>query len=107
VALEAARENVRGARLILGTTLADAGAIRYDAILSNPPLHTGLVEDHAQLEQLIADAPARLSPTGVLQIVVQRRVPLDRLLAKRFATVTIAAETSRYRVWRASGKVVR
>jgi 16S rRNA (guanine1207-N2)-methyltransferase len=103
VALEAARENVPGAQLLLGTALADAGSARYDAILSNPPLHKGLVEDHAQLEQLIADAPAPLQPGGILQIVVQRRVPLDRLLAKPFATVTIAAENGRYRVWRAAG----
>jgi 16S rRNA (guanine1207-N2)-methyltransferase len=101
VALEAARENVPGARLVLGATLADAGANRYDAILSNPPLHKGLAEDHTQLERLIAEAPAHLSAGGVLQVVVQRRVPLDRLLAARFGSVTIAAENGRFRVWRA------
>jgi 16S rRNA (guanine1207-N2)-methyltransferase len=101
VALEAARENVPGARLLLGATLADAGANRYDVILSNPPLHKGLAEDHTQLEQLIAEAPAHLSAGGVLQVVVQRRVPLDRLLAARFGSVTIAAENGRFRVWRA------
>ena len=57
----------------------------YEAILSNPPLHRGIAEDHALLEQLIADAPAHLAPGGVLQIVVQRRLPLERLLAKHFA----------------------
>jgi 16S rRNA (guanine1207-N2)-methyltransferase len=103
VALAAARENVPGAQLLLGTTFADAGSARYDAILSNPPLHKGLAEDHTQLEQLIADAPAHLRPGGILQIVVQRRIPLDRLLAKNFATVSVVAETSRYRVWRAHG----
>jgi 16S rRNA (guanine1207-N2)-methyltransferase len=101
VALEAAHENVPAARLALGATLADAGATRYDAILSNPPLHHRLTEDHALLEQLIADAPRHLAPAGVLQIVVQRRVPLDRLLARYFAAVTLPAENSRYRVWRA------
>jgi 16S rRNA (guanine1207-N2)-methyltransferase len=101
VALAAARDNVAGAQLILGTTPADAGSALYDAILSNPPLHKGLAEDHAQLERLIADAPAHLRPGGVLQIVVQRRVPLDRLLAKTFATVSVVAETGRFRVWRA------
>jgi 16S rRNA (guanine1207-N2)-methyltransferase len=105
VALEAARANVPGARLILGATLTGAGATRYDAILSNPPLHKGLAEDHAQLEQLVADAPAHLNPDGVLQVVVQRRVPLDRLLANRFATVAVAAETGRFRVWRAHGSL--
>ncbi len=103
VALEAARENVPGARLVLGAALADAGAARYDAILSNPPLHQGLAEDHAQLEQLIADAPKHLKAGGVLQIVVQRRIPLDRLFVKHFAGASVVAENSRYRVWRAQG----
>ncbi len=101
VALEAARENVTGARLVLGTGLADAGRTDYAAILSNPPLHRGIAEDHALLEQLIADAPAHLRSGGYLQIVVQRRVPLERLLAKRLTDVSIVAENGRYRVWRA------
>lgn len=100
VALEAARENVPGARTVLGTSVRDARDIRYDAILSNPPLHRGVAEDHTLLEQLIADAPARLKPDGVMQIVVQRRIPLDRLLAAAFATVTVVAENGRFRVWR-------
>ncbi len=102
VALEAARENVAGARLLLGASLADAGNTRYDAILSNPPLHKGVAEDHTLLERLIGDAPAHLKPNGILQIVVQRRLPLDRVLAARFATIAVAAETGRFRVWRAT-----
>ena len=101
VALEAARENVPGARTVLGTRLADAGNATYDAILSNPPLHTGLAEDHTHLEALIRDAPAHLEPGGLLQMVAQRRLPLDRLLAQHFATAAIVAETGSYRVWRA------
>jgi 16S rRNA (guanine1207-N2)-methyltransferase len=101
VALEAARENVPGARVVAGTRVTDAGKVTYAAILSNPPLHTGLAEDHAHLERLVADAPARLSPGGLLLMVVQRRVPLDRMLAERFASATVVAETGRYRVWRA------
>jgi 16S rRNA (guanine1207-N2)-methyltransferase len=100
VALEAARENVPAARLVPGTALADAGRRDYDAILSNPPLHAGIAEDHALLDRLAAEAPSHLAPGGLLQMVVQRRVPLDRRLALHFATVEIAAETGRYRVWR-------
>ena len=81
VALEAARENVPGARGVPGTRVADAGCKAYAAILSNPPLHQGAAEDHTLLEQLVADAPSRLAPGGMLQIVVQRRLPLDRLFA--------------------------
>ena len=104
VALEAARENVLGARIIAGTRLADAGKATYAAILSNPPLHEGIAEDHAHLARLVADAPSRLTPGGVLQMVVQRRVPLDRMLADRFASAAVIAETGRYRVWRATAR---
>jgi 16S rRNA (guanine1207-N2)-methyltransferase len=102
VALEAVQENVPRARRTLGARLADAEPAHYQAILSNPPLHEGVAEDHALLERLIADAPASLAPQGVLQIVVQRRVPLDRLLGRDFAQVQIVAENGRYRVWRAT-----
>jgi 16S rRNA (guanine1207-N2)-methyltransferase len=102
VALEAVRENVGTARRVLGARVADAGSVRYQAILSNPPLHAGVAEDHALLERLIADAPAALVAGGVLQLVVQRRVPLDRLLARHFARAEVVAETGRYRVWRAA-----
>lgn len=101
LALEAAHENVPQARLVLGTGLADAGRRDYDAILSNPPLHSGIAEDHALLDRLLAEASSHLAPGGLLQIVVQRRVPLERRLAQHFAKVEIAAETGRYRVWRA------
>jgi 16S rRNA (guanine1207-N2)-methyltransferase len=101
VALAAARENVPAAHCMLGTTLGAVGAARYHAILSNPPLHRGVTEDHALLEGLIAAAPAHLRAGGVLAIVVQRRVPLQRLLAQHLGSVAIAAETGGYRVWRA------
>jgi 16S rRNA (guanine1207-N2)-methyltransferase len=101
VALAAARENVPGANLILGTRLADAPARDYAAILCNPPLHQGVAEDRTLLERLIAEAPSRLAPQGCLQLVVQRRVALDRLLGGHFAEAEVVAETRRYRVWRA------
>jgi len=53
------------------------------------------------LESLIADAPAHLRDGGHLQMVVQRRIPLERLLAKHFGDVAIVAQNGRYRVWRA------
>jgi 16S rRNA (guanine1207-N2)-methyltransferase len=101
VALVALAENVPPARPILGVQIADAGRCRYDAILSNPPLHDGIVEDRTLLERLVNHAPAHLAPGGHLQLVVQRRVPLDRLLGRQLAKVETVAETGRYRVWRA------
>ena len=104
VALEAARENVPGGRPVLGTSVADAGYKAYAAILSNPPLHQGAMEDHTLLDNLIADAPSHLTPGGLLQIVVQRRLPLDRLFAEHFGSADVVAENGRYRVWRAVKK---
>jgi 16S rRNA (guanine1207-N2)-methyltransferase len=101
VALQAARENVPAARLTLGTGLADARERDYAAILSNPPLHQGIAEDRTRLDRLVSDAPSRLSQGGCLQLVVQRRVALERLLGRHFGKVDAVAETGRYRVWRA------
>lgn len=99
VALEAARENVPAGRPLTGTRIADARHHHYSAIVSNPPLHQGVAEDHALLERLVADAPSHLAPGGMLQIVVQRRLPLDRLFAKHFGQADVVAENGRYRVW--------
>ena len=100
-AVEAARENVPSARHAVGMRLADAGQPAYQVILSNPPLHQGIAEDRAALQRLIADAPAYLAAGGILQIVVQRRLALDRLFARHFADAGVVAENGRYRVWRA------
>jgi 16S rRNA (guanine1207-N2)-methyltransferase len=101
VALEAARQNVPAASFTLGASLAEAGRRHYAAILSNPPLHQGIAEDRTLLDRLVADAPSRLAPGGHMQLVVQRRVALERQLGGHFAKVEVVAETSRYRVWRA------
>lgn len=101
VALLAAAENVAGAPAILGTSLKATGTTRYDAILSNPPLHAGVGEDHSALERLMAQAPKHLRPGGILQMVVQRRLPLGQSLAPLFSEHSVVAETGRFRVWRA------
>ncbi len=101
VALEAVRENVPTAGRTLGAGVADARGRGYDLIVSNPPLHQGIAEDRGLLERLIADAPAHLAPDGCLQLVVQRRIPLERLLRGHFANIETLAETGRYWVWRA------
>jgi 16S rRNA (guanine1207-N2)-methyltransferase len=101
VALEAVRENVPGARRVLGIRVADADRRDYQIILSNPPLHQGIAEDRGPLEQLISDAAAHLVPNGCLQLVVQRRVALERLLTRHFPKAEAVAQTGQHRVWRA------
>jgi 16S rRNA (guanine1207-N2)-methyltransferase len=104
VALVAARENVPGAALVLGASLAAVGAQKFDLIISNPPLHLGFRETTEPLLRLIAEARGHLSADGQLVLVVQRRIALDDALAKVFGTVETVADDGRYRVWRAWGR---
>ena len=95
LALEAARENVPGARLVLTADIAELAG-RFDAILSNPPLHDGHAEDLKAFEGLIAACPRLFMPQAVLRVVVQGRIVARRLLERGFAIVTEVARTSRY-----------
>ncbi len=101
LALVAARENVPDARTIAGDRLRTVGAQRYDAILSNPPIHDGVAENPEVLRRLIAEASAHLAIGGVLQFVVQRRVKVRPLLEAAFSAIDILADDGRFTVWRA------
>ncbi|HXE70675.1 MAG TPA: methyltransferase [Hyphomicrobiaceae bacterium] len=100
VALLAAKENVPIGQTILASSLGGAAGL-WDAILSNPPLHAGMAESHAALTQLIVEAPAHLRRGGLLQLVLQRRLPVEDLLARHLGQVRILADNGRYRVWSA------
>jgi 16S rRNA (guanine1207-N2)-methyltransferase len=103
LALTAAKENVPAGQPILASSLAGAGG-RWHAILSNPPLHVGMAESHAALNALIAQAPAHLRRDGTLQIVLQRRLAVEALLARNLTDVRILADNGRYRVWSARSR---
>ena len=100
VALLAAKENVPTGQAILASSLSAAAGL-WDAIFSNPPLHAGMAESHAALTQLIVEAPAQLRRGGLLQLVLQRRLPVEDLLAQHLGQVRILADNGRYRVWSA------
>jgi 16S rRNA (guanine1207-N2)-methyltransferase len=102
IALIAAVENVPKINAVLGADLTGLSQRTYDLILSNPPLHTGIREDHTALDAFLAQAPARLAHGGQVMAVVQRRIPLDQLMQKQFKHVSVAAETTAYRLWRAA-----
>jgi 16S rRNA (guanine1207-N2)-methyltransferase len=74
---------------------------RYGWILSNPPIHVGCGEDMGLLHALIAGARARLRRRGELWLVVQRQVPVQKLLSQSFSTSSAVRKDSRYWVWRA------
>jgi 16S rRNA (guanine1207-N2)-methyltransferase len=98
LAVAAARENVPGARCLLGASLAAVEGRKYDLIVSNPPIHEGIGESHAVLERLIVDAPAHLHADGMLLLVLQRRVAVLPLLTSAFPTARKIADNGRFTV---------
>lgn len=98
LAIEAARQNVPGARVLIGDSLGTVGERRYDLIVSNPPVHDGIAESRHVLDRLIAEAPRYLTPRGRLLLVVQRRIPILATLAASFATARLIADNGRFTV---------
>ena len=101
LALAAAAENVPAARGFPGVALQAAGDARYDAILSNPPVHEGVTEELRVLRALAAEAPRHLVWGAELRIVVQRRIPAAPLLGQAFGNVEQVAVNGGFQVLRA------
>jgi 16S rRNA (guanine1207-N2)-methyltransferase len=78
LALQAAVENVPGAKVVQLRTLSALPDGAYDFIVSNPPVHTGIEQDFSMLQHLIAEAPRLLKKGGRLFLVLQSKVPLAR-----------------------------
>ena len=78
--------------------------LRFDWIVSNPPVHCGLTDDFHVVRSLAAGAPERLRPGGSLWIVAQSYVPVGALLeaVPAFDSVDLYFTDGRFAVWRAS-----
>lgn len=98
LALAAARENVPDARAFAGVSLQAVGDVTYDAILSNPPVHTRIEDDLTVLRALITDAPRHLVRGGELRIVVQRRILAAPLMEQAFGAVARQAVSGGFQV---------
>lgn len=99
VALEAAKQNVPTASAILSDAWALMPELKVDRIVSNPPIHFGKSEDFRVIRGLVESSPAYLNKAGELWMVVQRQVPAQTLFGTNW-TVELAAENTRFRVWR-------
>lgn len=103
VALEAARENVPGARFHLHDGLPSREMDPFDAILSNPPFHQGKAESPELIEAMIGGAARLLKKKGILVFVAQRRLRLEEALRREYRRVESLAEDATFRVWMALG----
>lgn len=71
---------------------------RYDAIVSNPPFHTGRA-DRPELGRAFIEAAAdALDPGGALWLVANRHLPYEATLAARFRGVETVAAAQGYKV---------
>ena len=77
---------------------------RFSAIVTNPPFHQGVATDYRVHAELAGRAADHLEPGGVLLAVVNRFLPLERMLDPRFAAPETLFEDNRFRVFRAALK---
>jgi 16S rRNA (guanine1207-N2)-methyltransferase len=89
-----------------GDALAWAGR-PYDAIVTNPPFHTGRA-GQPELGQAFLKAAARqLKGKGQLWLVANRHLPYEAVLETCFATVTPVVVAQGYKVMTATGPRTR
>jgi 16S rRNA (guanine1207-N2)-methyltransferase len=99
IACVATRENVRGVNAFCAVDLAPVQGRHYDLVVSNPPIHNGIREDHAVLQRFVTHARDHLKPRAPLIIVVQRRIAIEAHLLATYKNVKTLAETGTFRVW--------
>lgn len=105
VALTAARHNLADPRAAFHW--ADATTWRaeapLDAVVMNPPFHTGRAGDPGLGKAFIAAAARALSPQGKLWLVANRHLPYEAELEARFRGVQELEGTRSFKLYLADG----
>ena len=70
----------------------------YDAVICNPPFHTGRKADPALGRAFIQSAATLLKPTGQLFLVANRQLAYEATLDDCFARWEVLSQSSRYKV---------
>jgi 16S rRNA (guanine1207-N2)-methyltransferase len=103
LALDAARANVSDPRAsfhwldLTGETAPE----KYDAIVCNPPFHTGRASTPALGQSLIEAASKALKSGGRFYMVANRGLPYEALLKTNFASFETLADNNKFKVSRA------
>lgn len=103
-ALEAAKINVTDerARFFWADATRFEPDQRYDAVISNPPFHTGRAADPALGQAFIVAAARMLKPSGQFFMVANRHLPYEATLKQHFGTGAMLAEMEGYKLYHAS-----
>jgi len=103
-ALDCARRNVTDPRahLLWADATRHLPETRYDAVVCNPPFHSGRAADPALGAAFIRAAAAMLAPAGQLWLVANRHLPYLPVLEAAFRDLTDLGGSGSYRLIRAS-----
>ena len=103
-ALEAAKVNVRASvepRFFWTDLLAETVERRYDAIVMNPPFHSGRAAEPGIGAGMIRAASKALKPGGRLFMVANRQLPYEQVLSAAFASHAEIARDGMFKVFSA------
>jgi 16S rRNA (guanine1207-N2)-methyltransferase len=100
LALDAARVNIVDERASFHwlDLTTEAPPHTYDAIVCNPPFHTGRASTPALGQQVIEAASRALRPGGRFYMVANRGLPYEPLLNAGFARFETLADNNKFRV---------
>ena len=103
-ALEAARANIADKRASFHWLDLTAEAVpnTYDAIVCNPPFHTGRAALPSLGQSVIEAAARALRPGGRFYMVANRGLPYEPLLRANFAAFETLTDNNKFRVSRAT-----
>jgi 16S rRNA (guanine1207-N2)-methyltransferase len=99
-AIEAARANVtdRHASFHWLDLAREPAPATYDAIVCNPPFHTGRASTPALGQAVLAAAARALKPGGRLYMVANRGLPYEPVLKEHFTRFETLADNNKFRV---------
>lgn len=103
VALECAKQNIDDPRAEFhwaDATLWEPRA-KMNAVVMNPPFHSGRAADPALGRAFIAAAARMLAPSGQLWMVANRHLPYETTLESLFAKVEEVTGDNRFKILRA------
>jgi 16S rRNA (guanine1207-N2)-methyltransferase len=104
LALDAARVNVPDARASFHwlDLTSEKAPHTYDAIVCNPPFHTGRAATPVLGQKVIEAASRALRPGGRFYMVANRGLPYEPMLKANFAQFETLADNNKFRVSRAT-----
>lgn len=88
------------AEVIVGDGI-DAAPLHLDAILSNPPFHTGVHTDYSASETMLRKAREHLKHGGELRLVANSFLRYQPLIEKHVGICAVLAEGQGFKVYRA------